>query len=141
MWYYAQGPLGRGHSYMIWMVGTTPGPPGPPEHGPSGPLGDEPPRRGPTDRESPRNNSFARGDTGNNNQPSYPQRSHAEKERFELEKQLINKESKIENRKPEPFTGTDTRKWKDYVSECLTMFQAKPTTYALECDQVLFAAS
>jgi hypothetical protein len=123
---YSSGPPGGG------------GPPGPPGHGPSGPPGDEPPRRGPTDRESPRNNSFARGDTGNNNQPSYPQRSHAEKERFELEKQLINKESKIEIRKPEPFTGTDT---KDYVSECLTMFQAKPTTYALERDQVLFAAS
>jgi len=27
------------------------------------------------------------------------------------------------------------------MSPCLTMFQAKPTTYALECNQVLFAAS
>ena len=53
----------------------------------------------------------------------------------------MNKEAKIEIRKLEPFTGTNTRKWKDYVSECLTMFQAKPTTYTLECDQVLFATS
>ena len=48
---------------------------------------------------------------------------------------------KIKIRKPEPFTGNNTRKWKDYVSECLTMFQAKPTTYTLECYQVLFTTS
>jgi len=118
-----------------------PGPPGGNE--PPGPPGDGPPNPGwdshdgtphnnhPPNREAPRFN----------NQSPYQQRPNAECKRFEREKQLLNKEVKIDIRKPEPFTGTDTRKWKDYVSECITMFQAKPTTYALEHDQVLFATS
>jgi len=112
------------------------GPPGPPRDGPPNPRRDSP------EEGTPHNNNLLNRNAPRfSNQSPYQQCSNAEQERFEGEKQLLNKEAKIEIRKPEPFTGTDTRKWKDYVSECLTMFQAKPTTYALERDQVLFAAS
>jgi len=120
-------------------------PPGPPGgNGPPGPPGDGPPnpRQDSPEEGTPHNNNPLNRNTPRfSNQSPYQQRSNAERERFEHEKQLLNKEAKIKIRKPEPFTGTDTRKWKDYVSECLTMFQAKPTTYTLERDQVLFATS
>jgi len=112
------------------------GPPGPPRDGPPNPRWDSPEEGTPHN-----NNPLNRNAPRFSNQSPYQQRSNAERERFKCEKQLLNKEAKIEIRKLEPFTGTNTRKWKDYVSECLTMFQAKPTTYALEHDQVLFAAS
>jgi len=113
-----------------------PGPPGPPGDGPPNPRQDSP------EEGTPHNNNLLNRNTPRfSNQLPYQQHSNTEQEHFEHKKQLLNKEAKIEIRKLEPFTGTDTRKWKDYVSECLTMFQAKPTTYTLECDQVLFAAS
>jgi len=118
------------------LINFPPGPPGPPRDGPPNPQQD-PPEEGTPHKNNPLNRNTPRF----SNKSPYQQHSNTEREQFEHEKQLLNKEAKIEIRKPEPFTGTDTRKWKDYVSKCLTMFQAKPTTYALEHDQVLFAAS
>jgi len=118
------------------LTNFPPGPPGPPRDGPPNPWQDSP------EEGTPHNNNLLNRNTPRfSNQSPYQQHSNAKQECFECEKQLLNKEAKIKIRKPEPFTGTDTRKWKDYVSECLTMFQAKPTTYALECNQVLFTAS
>jgi len=112
------------------------GPPGPPRDGPPNPRQD-PPEEGTPHKNNPLNRNTPRF----SNKSPYQQHYNTKREQFEREKQLLNKEAKIKIRKLEPFTGTDTRKWKDYVSKCLTMFQAKPTTYALEHDQVLFAAS
>ncbi|KAG5349095.1 hypothetical protein C0989_006061 [Termitomyces sp. Mn162] len=50
-------------------------------------------------------------------------------------------EGKLNIQKPEPFTGHDPQKWQIFLTQCLTMFQAKPITFQLESSQVAFAAS
>ncbi|KAG5732797.1 hypothetical protein E4T56_gene2760 [Termitomyces sp. T112] len=53
----------------------------------------------------------------------------------------LAQEGKLNIQKPEPFTGRDPRKWQIFLTQCLTMFQAKPITFPLESSQVAFAAS
>jgi hypothetical protein len=53
----------------------------------------------------------------------------------------LSRKSKIEIRKPEPFTGKDRWRWKVFITECLTMFNSKPVTYISEMAKVAFAAS
>ncbi|KAG5332384.1 hypothetical protein C0989_007096, partial [Termitomyces sp. Mn162] len=50
-------------------------------------------------------------------------------------------EGKLNIQKPEPFTGHDPRKWQIFLTQCLTMFQAKPITFQLESSRVAFTAS
>ncbi|KAG5336857.1 hypothetical protein C0989_011760 [Termitomyces sp. Mn162] len=50
-------------------------------------------------------------------------------------------EGKLDIQKPKPFTGHDPWKWQIFLTQCLTMFQAKPITFQLESSQVAFAAS
>jgi hypothetical protein len=54
---------------------------------------------------------------------------------------LLTIESKIEVRKPDPFDGTNPRKWKTFLTECMITFQAKPNTYQNEQHRVAFASS
>ncbi|KAG5718577.1 hypothetical protein E4T56_gene16599 [Termitomyces sp. T112] len=53
----------------------------------------------------------------------------------------LARESKLNIQKPETFTGHDSRKWQIFLTQCLTMFQAKPITFQLESSQVAFAMS
>ncbi|KAG5349354.1 hypothetical protein C0989_004428 [Termitomyces sp. Mn162] len=53
----------------------------------------------------------------------------------------LAQEGKLNIQKPKPFTGCDTQKWRIFLTQCLTMFQAKPITFQLESSQVAFAAS
>ncbi|KAG6863649.1 hypothetical protein C0993_010729, partial [Termitomyces sp. T159_Od127] len=48
---------------------------------------------------------------------------------------------KLNIQKPKPFHGRDPRKWRTFLTQCLTMFQAKPLTFQLESSCVAFAAS
>ncbi|KAG6811639.1 hypothetical protein H0H93_014302, partial [Arthromyces matolae] len=41
-------------------------------------------------------------------------------------------EGKLDLRKPDAFSGKEPKKWKTFVTELLTTFQAKPYTYALD---------
>ncbi|KAG5334051.1 hypothetical protein C0989_004486 [Termitomyces sp. Mn162] len=50
-------------------------------------------------------------------------------------------EGKLNIQKPEPFTSHNPQKWQIFLTQCLTMFQAKPITFQLESSQVAFAAS
>jgi hypothetical protein len=54
---------------------------------------------------------------------------------------LLTIKSKIEVRKPDPFDGTNLRKWKTFLTECIITFQAKPNTYQNEQHRVAFASS
>ncbi|KAF5388280.1 hypothetical protein D9615_000284 [Tricholomella constricta] len=54
---------------------------------------------------------------------------------------LLNLESKIDIRKPDPFTGKEPRRWKTFVTECLVTFQAKAITYEQDHLKVSFASS
>ncbi|KAG5719204.1 hypothetical protein E4T56_gene11783 [Termitomyces sp. T112] len=53
----------------------------------------------------------------------------------------LAREGKLNIQKPEPFTSDDPRKWQIFLTQCLTMFQAKPITFQLESSRVAFAAS
>ncbi|KAG5721963.1 hypothetical protein E4T56_gene18482 [Termitomyces sp. T112] len=53
----------------------------------------------------------------------------------------LAQEGKLDIQKPEPFTGRDPWKWQIFLTQCLTMFQAKPITFQLESSQVAFATS
>ncbi|KAG5733978.1 hypothetical protein E4T56_gene6788 [Termitomyces sp. T112] len=53
----------------------------------------------------------------------------------------LAREGKLDIQKPKLFTGHDPRKWQIFLTQCLTMFQAKPITFQLESSQVAFAAS
>ncbi|KAG5334271.1 hypothetical protein C0989_003590 [Termitomyces sp. Mn162] len=53
----------------------------------------------------------------------------------------LAREGKLNIQKPKPFTGHDPQKWQIFLTQCLTMFQAKPITFQLESSQVAFAAS
>ncbi|KAG5349927.1 hypothetical protein C0989_001225 [Termitomyces sp. Mn162] len=53
----------------------------------------------------------------------------------------LAREGKLDIQKPKPFTGCDPRKWRIFLTQCLTIFQAKPITFQLESSRVAFAAS
>jgi len=53
----------------------------------------------------------------------------------------LARESKLEIRKPTPFTGRDRRKWNPFVMEILNNFFAKPHIYGTEQAKIAFAAS
>ncbi|KAG6883492.1 hypothetical protein C0993_005863 [Termitomyces sp. T159_Od127] len=48
---------------------------------------------------------------------------------------------KLDIQKLEPFHCHDSCKWRTFLTQCLTMFQAKPLTFQLESSCVAFATS
>jgi Zinc knuckle len=56
-------------------------------------------------------------------------------------RQQLQVESKLDLRKPDPFTGRDRTKWRAFLIECMTTFHAKPNTYATDHAKITFAAS
>ena len=55
--------------------------------------------------------------------------------------QELNKESKLNLKLPSSFSGTDRKKWKSFLAECLVHFQAKPVTYKEDSSKIAFAAA
>jgi hypothetical protein len=53
----------------------------------------------------------------------------------------LTRESKIDLRKPDAFTGRDCLKWRPFLIECRVNFNAKPNTYATDHAKITFAAS
>ncbi|KAG5349963.1 hypothetical protein C0989_001007 [Termitomyces sp. Mn162] len=53
----------------------------------------------------------------------------------------LAREGKLDIQRPKPFTGRNPWKWRIFLTQCLTMFQAKPITFQLESSQVAFATS
>ncbi|KAG5349187.1 hypothetical protein C0989_005412 [Termitomyces sp. Mn162] len=45
-------------------------------------------------------------------------------------------EGKLDIQKPKPFTSRNPQKWRIFLTQCLTMFQAKPITFQLESSQI-----
>jgi hypothetical protein len=55
--------------------------------------------------------------------------------------QELNKEAKLNLKLPSSFSGTDRKKWKSFLAECLVHFQAKPVTYKEDSSKIAFAAA
>ncbi|KAG6894094.1 hypothetical protein C0993_012374, partial [Termitomyces sp. T159_Od127] len=53
----------------------------------------------------------------------------------------LMREGKLDIQKPEPFYGHNLCKWRTFLTQCLTMFQAKPLTFQLESSCVAFTTS
>ncbi|KAG6899728.1 hypothetical protein C0993_007458 [Termitomyces sp. T159_Od127] len=53
---------------------------------------------------------------------------------------VLTCKGKLNIQKPEPFYGHDSHKWRTFLTQCLTMFQAKPLTFQLESSCVAFTA-
>jgi hypothetical protein len=112
------------------------GPPGgsPPPEGPPGPRGPEGPQ-GPRGPPGPPGDRGDRGPPGND----APIRANDVQER--LLRDAINRESKLDIRKPNPFDGSDRKEWRAFVSDNLRMFTAKPTIYSTEESKVTYTSS
>lgn len=57
------------------------------------------------------------------------------------DRDAINRESKLNIKNPEPFTGKDTAQWHPFIAACLMQFQVKPVTFREDIDKITFAAS
>jgi hypothetical protein len=55
--------------------------------------------------------------------------------------QELNKEAKLNLKLPSSFSGTDRKKWKLFLAECLVHFQAKPVTYKEDSSKIAFATA
>jgi hypothetical protein len=55
--------------------------------------------------------------------------------------QDLNKESKLNLKLPSSFNGTDQRKWKLFLAECMVHFQVKPATYKDDSSKIAFTAA
>ncbi|KAG5734773.1 hypothetical protein E4T56_gene672 [Termitomyces sp. T112] len=53
----------------------------------------------------------------------------------------LAREGKLNIQKPEPFTSHNPQKWQIFLTQCLTMFQAKPITFQLKSSRVAFTTS
>ncbi|KAJ8083313.1 hypothetical protein PM082_009185 [Marasmius tenuissimus] len=65
--------------------------------------------------------------------------SHEEDSR--LTREAVNRESKLEIKKPREFDGSKPDEFRGFISECIRMFIAKPHIYVSDQDKVQFASS
>ena len=56
-------------------------------------------------------------------------------------KDRLNKEAKLDVKKPDPFDGSDRWKWEPFLSQVRRTFMAKPTIYENDLDKIGFAVS
>ena len=82
-----------------------------------------------------------RGPRGEKGEAGAPGRDASQLPELDQHKDRFNKESKLDIRKPEPFTGQDRSKWEPYLSQIRRLFNAKPTTYEEDRDKISLAAS
>jgi hypothetical protein len=108
------------------------GPPG--NRGPAGPQGP----RGPPGPQGPQGPPGDRGEQGPRGADA-PNRPNDIQER--LLRDAINRESKLDIKKPKPFDGSDRREWRTFISDNLRMFTAKPTIYSTDESRVTYASS
>ncbi|KIK51909.1 hypothetical protein GYMLUDRAFT_251666 [Collybiopsis luxurians FD-317 M1] len=60
---------------------------------------------------------------------------------FNQQKDQLNKEAKLDVKKPDPFNGSDRWKWEPFLSQVCRTFMAKPTIYKNNSDKIGFAVS
>ncbi|KIK50185.1 hypothetical protein GYMLUDRAFT_253201 [Collybiopsis luxurians FD-317 M1] len=60
---------------------------------------------------------------------------------FDQQKDQLNKEAKLDVKKPDPFNGSDRWKWEPFLSQVHCTFMAKPTIYENNSDKIGFAVS
>ncbi|KIK53819.1 hypothetical protein GYMLUDRAFT_250007 [Collybiopsis luxurians FD-317 M1] len=60
---------------------------------------------------------------------------------FDQQKDRLNKEVKLDVKKPDPFDGSDRWKWEPFLSQVRRTFMAKPTIYKNNSDTIGFAVS
>ncbi|KIK51821.1 hypothetical protein GYMLUDRAFT_251744 [Collybiopsis luxurians FD-317 M1] len=58
---------------------------------------------------------------------------------FDQQKDQLNKEAKLNVKKPDPFDGSDRWKWEPFLSQVHHTFMAKPTIYENNSDKIGFA--
>ncbi|KIK58346.1 hypothetical protein GYMLUDRAFT_246070 [Collybiopsis luxurians FD-317 M1] len=58
---------------------------------------------------------------------------------FDQRKDRLNKEAKLNVKKPDPFDGSDRWKWEPFLSQVHRTFMAKPTIYKNDSDKIGFA--
>ncbi|KIK66963.1 hypothetical protein GYMLUDRAFT_239167 [Collybiopsis luxurians FD-317 M1] len=122
--------------------------------GPSGPLGPLGPLGGPPDGPPGDNWSNAsnlyhpaqgwvmiQGLRGKRGEVGPPGRDASQIPEFSLQKDLLNKELKLNIKQPEIFAGTDRLKWEPWVLSLMWFFHVKPTMYTKDRDKLSFAVS
>ncbi|KIK58921.1 hypothetical protein GYMLUDRAFT_245694 [Collybiopsis luxurians FD-317 M1] len=60
---------------------------------------------------------------------------------FDQRKDRLNKEAKLDVKKPDPFDGSDRWKWEPFLLQVHHTFMAKPTIYKNDSDKIGFAVS
>ncbi|KAG5337482.1 hypothetical protein C0989_009540 [Termitomyces sp. Mn162] len=117
--------------------------PGPAPSNAGQPPGGEPPNGGPSGGWGPAMDNFS-PQCGNRNNYYYyynagplPQAQNPQ----DNTRNALAQEGKLNIQKPEPFTSHDPQKWQIFLTQCLTMFQAKPITFQLESSRVAFTMS
>ncbi|KIK60560.1 hypothetical protein GYMLUDRAFT_244133 [Collybiopsis luxurians FD-317 M1] len=60
---------------------------------------------------------------------------------FDQQKDQLNKEAKLDVKKPDPFNGSDRWKWEPFLLQVRRTFMAKPTIYENDSDKIGFAVS
>ncbi|KAJ3767478.1 hypothetical protein FB446DRAFT_793155 [Lentinula raphanica] len=58
----------------------------------------------------------------------------------EIERDELNRESKLDINKPSPFTGEDRNEWREFKENCENFFAAKPRIYSNDISKISFAA-
>ncbi|KAJ3754667.1 hypothetical protein EV360DRAFT_73512 [Lentinula raphanica] len=59
----------------------------------------------------------------------------------EIERDELNRESKLDINKPSPFTGEDQNEWREFKENCENFFAAKPRIYSNDISKITFATS
>ncbi|KAG6875911.1 hypothetical protein C0993_006832 [Termitomyces sp. T159_Od127] len=122
---------------LQWAQGPPPGNNGGPP--PSG----EPLNGGPPNRWSPAMDAFP-PQCGRGNHSYYYYNAAPPLHNSNSQDNICNAlmcKGKLNIQKPESFHGHDPCKWRTFLTQCLTMFQAKPLTFQLEKSCVAFTAS
>ncbi|KIK58896.1 hypothetical protein GYMLUDRAFT_245675 [Collybiopsis luxurians FD-317 M1] len=60
---------------------------------------------------------------------------------FNQQKDRLNKEAKLDVKKPDPFNSSDRWKWEPFLLQVCRTFMAKPTIYKNDSDKIGFAVS
>ncbi|KAG7093148.1 hypothetical protein E1B28_009431 [Marasmius oreades] len=111
------------------------GPPGPPYPPPPPPFGN-----GPPELPSPPPPPFGHGPPGPPGPPG-PTSSNPQDDETRLIREAVNRESKLEIKKPREFDGTIREEFRGFISNCIRMFVAKPHIYIADQEKIQFASS
>ncbi|KAL0057028.1 Retrotransposon Gag-like protein 3, partial [Marasmius tenuissimus] len=142
-----QGPTGHGHGQgpppplppcgYGYGYSAPPPPPPPPPFGFGGYLPPPPPPPPPGFYYGPPGPQGLSGSSGRNLALS----TISQEEDSRLTREAVNRELKLEIKKPREFDGSKRDEFRGFISECIRMFIAKPHIYVSDQDKVQFASS